>query len=155
MSTRTKLLVGTYKTTTTQKFIDHRDRRAPEYTQGIFGADCELPEHHQCEIDPKQTLHEGAAFDTTHEDLDSLDYKLYSQEGVHLRPWIQKQISAGLIKHLVIWKWKNGYKELYLNQEVEYIILGVVDAKLALEQVKRNGNNRFDFNKIQKVEEYV
>ena len=55
----------------------------------------------------------------------------------------------------MIWKWKNGYKELYLNQEVEYIILGVVDAKLALEQVKRNGNNRFDFNKIQKVEEYV
>jgi len=155
MIARTKLLVGRYKGTVNQKFIDHCNRKAADYTRGIFGVECEFPEHHQCEIDPKQTLHEGATFDTTHEDLETLDYKLYSQEGVHVSPWIQKQIAAGRIKNLVVWKWTNGYKRLYLNDEVEYTILGVVDAKLALEHIKRNGNDRFDFNKIEKVEEYV
>lgn len=134
-------------------FVSQRNINAPRYKMGIFGADCEFPEFHQSQIDPDQTLYKGWHYDTNHRVLGHLDYKLLSSKGVHVSDSIKKQIANGNIQYLVIWKWKHQYKEIYLNQEVEYILLGIVDAKLALEHLK--SANYFDYNKIEKVEEYV
>lgn len=142
-------MIGTYKATVAQDFIDRRQVRVDQDDRTdvdpYFQWDSEFAEWHQCIVDPQQKIYEGYEFDTIHEELDHLDYKLYSQEGVKLSPYIQRQIAAGKIDNIVVWKWKNGYKRLYLNQEVEYTIIGIVPAKLALEHTV---NGRFNFEKV-------
>ena len=145
-------MIGSYKGKPDEKFIGQRDTRAPKYKLGFFGADCEFPEYHQSLIDPNQSLYTGAAWDTTHVKLKNQDYKLITKEGkVHVGDWPKKQIRLGNIHHLVIWKWDAPYKQLYLNQEVGYTILGIVDAKTILKVLEETNSNYFDFNQIEKV----
>ena len=137
-------MIGTYKAVVTAEFIERRDKMAPEFNAGIFGADAEFPEHHQAEIDPEQELHESWEYDTYHYEMDSnLDYKMYSQTGIHISKAIQRVIRKGITQKLVIWRWLPFYEELTEGMEVEYEILGIVDAKEALS--KLNKENRFKF----------
>jgi hypothetical protein len=95
-----------------------------------------------------QAMYEGYEYDTTHEVYGNLDYKMYSKEGVKVSSYIQKQIADGKIKHLVVWKWTDGYKQLYLNQEIRYTILGIVSAEEALTKIV---NGRFNFEEVTNV----
>lgn len=136
-------MIGTYKATVTPEFIQHRNRQAPKYNAGVFGADAEFPEHHQVTIDAEQTLHEAWEYDTYHSGMDSrLDYKMYSQAGIHISPAIQRAIKANKTDKLVIWRWID-YTELREGMEVEYEILGIVDAKESIRNLDRH--NRFEF----------
>lgn len=140
-------LVGIYAGIVSPEFIAHRDRKAPSYNAGIFGADAEFPEYHQVEIDPMQTLFEGWEYDTDHSVLHlALDYKMYSQDGIHVSKPIQRAIKKGKTDALVIWRWLPEYKELQAWMQVKYEILGIVDAKEALK--KLNAKNRFTFKLV-------
>lgn len=145
-------MIGEYTATVFQDFIDRRQERVDEDTRTdvnpYFQWDSEFPEWHQSLTDPLQTMYEGYEFDTIHEMYRNLDYKMYSKEGVKVSPYIQKQINAGKIDHLVVWKWTDGYKQLYLNQEVKYTILGVVPAKEAAAKLV---NGRFKFEEVSHV----
>lgn len=138
-------MIGTYSATVTSEFIERRDRMAPEFNAGVFGADAEFPEHHQAEIDPEQTLNESWEYDTYHSGLGAtLDYKMYAAAGIHVSAAIQRAIRSGKTEKLVIWRWKPFYAELKEGMDVEYEILGVVDAKEALSKLNRE--NRFTFD---------
>lgn len=138
-----------FKGIVTQEFIDRRQKRVVKDTRTdvnpYFQWDSEFVEYHQCQVDPQQKMYEGYEYDTTHSEFGNLDYKMYSKTGVHVSQYIQKQIRKGLIDHLVIWKWTNGYKQLYKGDEVEYNILGTVPANFILD--KLNEENRFDYDK--------
>ena len=137
-------MIGTYMATVSEEFIERRDRMAPEFNAGVFGADAEFPEHHQVEIDPSQTLNEGWEYDTYHADLNlALDYKMYSKDGIHISAAIQRAIRAGKVDSLVIWRWQPYYQELKPGMKVKYEIMDVVDAKEALRKI--NSQNRFTF----------
>lgn len=98
-----------------------------------FRFDCEWPEHHQCLIDPRQRLHEGFAFDVIDEGLGNVDYKIYSQNGIHVSDYIAEQVIKGKINYFCIWTWCN-YPDRPLKEgdEVDYKILGHVRADHAL-----------------------
>lgn len=145
-------MIGTYTGTCDSIFMNNRDYVAPKYKMGIFGADCEYPEYHQSTIDPKQKLYNGVNWDTTHTDLQNLDYKLAKNDGmVHIGDYPKKQVKLGNIHHFIVWRWDPHYIQLYLNLKVSYKILGIVDAKLALEILEKTNSNYFDFNQIEKV----
>lgn len=137
-------MIGTYKATVTPEFIQHRNRQAPKYNAGVFGADAEFPEHHQVTIDEEQILYEKWEYDTYHTGLEcSMDYKMHSHSGIHVSPAIQRVITAGKTDKLVIWRWLPEYVELEAGMEVEYEILAIVDAKESIRNLDRH--NRFEF----------
>jgi hypothetical protein len=140
-------IVLKFKGTVTKEFIDRRQKRIDKDMRTdinpYFQWDSEFPECHQCQIDPKQKLFKGFECDTIHEDYGYLDYKQYSKNGVHVSKYIQKQIVDEKINYLVIWRWVNGYKQLYEGNKVTYEILGYVSAKEVLS--KLNSENRFYF----------
>ena len=124
-------------------FINYRNKIMHSRAAGIRGADSEFPEYHQCQVDPCQTLNNSWVFDTVHTKLGNVDYKNFSQDGVHVSTAIQKQIIAGNIDYLGIWKWlpNNRWIELKEGMTVEYEILDYVDAKEAIKYL--NKDNRF------------
>lgn len=138
-----------FKAVVSKEFINRRQLRVNKDKRNdvnpYFQWDCEFVEFHQCEVDPQQTVYKGYEYDTVHEEFGNLDYKLYSKAGVHISPYIQRQIRKGLIDHLVIWRWENGYKQLTEGAEVEYNIIGTIPAKFVLD--KLNAENRFDYDK--------
>ena len=145
-------MIKTYTATVFQDFIDRRQERIDEDDRTdvnpYFQWDAEFVEWHQSITDPMQAMYEGYEYDTTHEVYGNLDYKMYSKEGVKVSSYIQKQIADGKIKHLVVWKWTDGYKQLYLNQEIRYTILGIVSAEEALTKIV---NGRFNFEEVTNV----
>lgn len=136
-----------FKVKPSKEFISQRDAKVKqdERDNPHFFWDSELPEWHQCEVDPKQTMYPGWYFDTIHEDLGHIDYKLYSKAGVHVSKAIQNQVKTGNIDYFGIWMWANGHKQLKEGVEVEYDLLGFVDAKEALKLLDPK-TNRFEFN---------
>ncbi len=124
-------------------FINYRNKIMHSRAAGIRGADSEFPEYHQCQVDPCQTLNNSWVFDTVHTKLGNVDYKNFSKDGVHVSTAIQKQIIAGNIDYLGIWKWlpNNRWIELKEGMTVEYEILDYVDAKEAIKYL--NKDNRF------------
>ena len=134
-----------YKGIPTKEFIEQRDEKiaVDNNPNPDFRWDSEFPEFHQAEIDPKQTIYEGFEFDTIHEDLGNLDYKMYSQSGVHVSKYIQRQVAAGKIDKFVVWMWVKPWEKLKEGMPVEYEILGQVDAKEAVKKI--NEENRFTF----------
>ena len=146
------LLEMTFKGIVTQEFIDRRDAIVAKRKAGrdkhvpikdlIRRWDSEFPEHHQVSIDPKQTLYEGWKIDVIHEVFKRTDYKLYAKAGVHVSNEIQKVAIAGEVDTFAIWTWTRGYKPLVAGMEVEYDILGHVNAQEAVKKIK---NNRFPF----------
>ena len=138
------MMIGTYSSTITKAFIERRNEMAPKFNAGVFGADAEFPEHHQVEIDPEQSVNESWHFDTYHSGIKAaLDYKMYSHQGIHISTAIQRCIREGWIDKLVVWRWVPWYTELKEGMEVEYEILGLVDAKKSLSQLNRD--NRFKY----------
>ena len=135
-----------YKAKVNKEFIKHRDSIINKRNAGIRGADSEFVEFHQAKIDPMQTLYEHATYDTYHMILGRIDYKQFSEAGVHISEWIQKQIAAGKIDVLGIWKWypKNQWEELKEGMVVQYEILDFVNAKTALEFLDKE-TNRFKY----------
>lgn len=132
-------VIGIYKAIVTDDFIEHRNRMAPKYNAGIFGADAEFPEMHQCKIDDDQTLYEKWHYDTYHTPTSSAwDYKMYSHAGIHISRAIQNVIMAGKTDSLVIWRWLPEYTQLEVGMEVEYEIMAIVDAKEALAKLVDN-----------------
>ena len=98
-----------YKGKVAKEFIVRRDERIAEDKRSnvdpYFQWDCEFVEWHQAKVDPFQTLYDGYEYDTTHKVLGNIDYKIYSKAGVHVSPYIQKQILEGKIDKLGIWMW--------------------------------------------------
>ncbi len=127
-------------------FIKNRNKKMHDYEAGIRGADCEFPEYHQGQIDPKQTCHlKEIAIDTIHEDLGVMDYKQYAKKGVHIGKYTQEQIAKNVVKWIAVWKWGNNnrYETLEEGKSISYEVLGYVDAKLAVSLL--NEENRFPF----------
>lgn len=138
------MLIGRYTGIVTAEFIKSRDIQAPKLKKGIFGADSEFPEWHQCQFDPNQTLKDGIKYDTLHTILQKLDYKINSKDGPYISPWIQKE---GKADYYIIWEWTHGYIELYENQTVTYDIVAIVPAK----GIKFNSENRFNLKEFKNV----
>ena len=135
-----------YKLIPTKEFIKQRDAkiRADKKPENApFRWDAEAVEWHQVEIDPKQTMNESWHYDTNHEDLGHVDYKMYAQAGVHVSDKIQEQIRKGNIDTLTVWMWVKPWEPLKEGVPVEYEILGHVDAKEALSKI--NAKKRFTF----------
>lgn len=129
------------------KFIRQRDEKVSndDRDNPYFFWDSEFPEWHQCEIDPKQNMYDDWHYDTVHEDLGNIDYKLYSKAGIHVSRYIQDIIKQGYIDHLGIWTWDKGHRLLEEGVEAEYTLIGYVPAKLALDKIDRR-SNRFQFD---------
>jgi hypothetical protein len=135
-----------FKGTVNKEFIEQRNIKVAKdkNRNPYFRWDCEFVEHHQAAVDRFQTLYEGFEYDTKHEHLGNLDYKIYSKAGVHISDYIQKQVKNGLIDYFAIWSWAKPWGDpLEEGQVVEYDILGHVDAKEAIKQL--NEENRFTF----------
>jgi len=135
-----------FKAKVDKAFIIQRDKKISEDNRPnpYFRWDSEFVEFHQVKVDKFQTLYDGYEYDTYHEILGAVDYKMYSKSGVHVSEYIQKQIKAGKIDQLGIWMWSRSWPgPLEENQIVEYEILDYVDAKEALKHL--NENNRFTY----------
>ena len=135
-----------FKAKVDKAFITQRDKKISEDKRPnpSFRWDSEFVEFHQAKVDKFQTLYDGYEYDTYHEILGAVDYKMYSKSGVHVSEYIQKQIKAGKIDQLGIWTWFRPWPgPLEENQIVEYEILDYVDAKEALKHI--NENNRFTY----------
>lgn len=142
-----------------QKHIDIQKNASQTYNgSNLFRGACELPEYHQCDIDPKQKLYQPVGkervrvADTTHDDYGNCDYKSDSKEGVKLSEFTQKNIENGKINTIVVWKWVNGpkYEYGYLvrpGQKLSYEILGWIDAKEALKLLDKS-TGRFKYKKL-------
>ncbi len=135
-----------FKAKVDKAFIIQRNKKVNEDNRPnpYFRWDSEFVEFHQVKVDQFQTLYDGYEYDTYHEVLGAIDYKMYSKSGVHVSEYIQKQIKAGKIDHLGIWTWSRPWPgPLEENQVVEYEILDYVDAKQAIKNI--NENNRFTY----------
>jgi len=154
-------LLGNYKTKVSKDFIQRRDKKIADALKNpknkgkskedfYYRWDAELPEHHQSAIDNLQELYEGFEYDTTHRILKNLDYKQNSKSGVHVSDYIQEQIAKNNVQYLVIWEWMphNLHRVLKEDSVVEYKIIAVVNAKEALELLKKSGNNRFNWREV-------
>ena len=141
-------------------FVERRDMRVAKDTRTdinpYFQWDSEFVEHHQCKVDKFQILYDGYEYDTIHEHLGNIDYKLYrgSDGTFHVSEYIQRQVKAGIIDMFGIWTWNGGYKgPLEEGQTVEYTVLDYVDAKQALQFIDEK--NRIPYPLPEKVDEEV
>ena len=135
-----------FKAKVDKAFIIQRDEKVNEDNRPnpYFRWDSEFVEFHQAKVDKFQTLYDGYEYDTYHQMLGAIDYKMYSKSGVHVSEYIQKQIRNSRIDKLGIWMWSRPWPgPLEENQVVEYKILDYVDAKDALKHI--NKNNRFTY----------
>lgn len=151
------MIIGEHTGTVSREFIEARDKHVIRIMReerikeedAIRRWDSEFPEQHQCTIDAKQTLFEGNdththhAYDTIDEDYGNCDYKRYSKDGIHISSYIHERCVDGTIDHIVVWQWadRNIHKRLYENDEVSYIILGVVPASQVVKLAKIVGRD--------------
>jgi hypothetical protein len=136
-----------YKGIVTKEFIEQRNVKVAKdknKKNPFFRWDSEFPEYHQVQIDKNQTLYEGFEYDTVHAHLGNLDYKMYSKDGVHVSDYIKDKVDEGLIDYFVVWMWNKPHEKLEEGMEVEYTILGFVDAKQAV-QARDSKTKRFTF----------
>jgi len=129
-------------------FIKNRNKKMHEYDAGIRGADCEFPEYHQGQVDPKQICHlTEASIDTMHEDLGGMDYKQYAKRGPHIGKYTRKQIAKNVVKWIAVWKWSNNnrYETLEEGKSISYEVLGYVDAKLAVSLLEPDDEGKMRF----------
>lgn len=150
-----------FKGKVNKHFIDRRNQLVAEDTRTsvdpYFQWDCEFVEYHQCKVDMFQTQYDGYEYDTVHEHLGNIDYKLYrgSDGTFHVSPYIQKHAANGTIDMFAIWMWNGRYKgPLKVGQTVEYTILDYVDAKYALQFIDENNRIPYPLPE-KKVEEEV
>ena len=136
-----------------QRHIDIRDHAAT-FSNSLYNGSCELPEHHQCDIDPNQTLtpiisKNGYRIgDTKHTTYGILDYKCDSKEGVKLAPDTVKNIESGAIKAILVWSWiVKANDDLKVGDKVTYKIKGWIDAKEAL-ALRDPITGRFKYKKL-------
>jgi len=123
-----------------QRHIDIRNRAAFNYKDSsLFRGTCELPEYHQCDVDPNQTLTVSnqsngyRAGDTKHKLLGIADYKIDHQDGPLLSDDTKKNILNGTVKIIVVWTWMTWPSDrLKIGDELTYRIKGWIDAKEAL-----------------------
>ena len=145
-------MIGTYTGIVTAEFIKRRDYMVsqPNWNAGIRGADAEFPEWHQALIDPNQTLYEEWEWDTNHSLYGTLDYKQFAKPGIKISSPIIKVIKQDKTENLPIWRWSNGNRwvELTEGMEVSYDIMGVVNARQAVDRLENVLNPKT--NKIEK-----
>jgi hypothetical protein len=143
-----------YSFTVEQYHIDIRNKAAKTYNgSNLFKGTCELPEYHQCDIDPNQKLtlanEKGYRLgDTEHSILGLTDYKIDHQDGPYLGDDTVKNIKSGKIKIIVVWTWMtwpNDY--LKSGDELTYRIKGWIDAKEAL-ALRDPITGRFKYKKL-------
>ena len=138
-------------------FINQRNKVMHSRNAGIRGADCEFPEYHQCQVDPCQTINPSWVFDTVHTKLGNIDYKNFSKKGVHVSTAIQKQIIAGKIHYLGIWKWlpDNRWIELKEGMTVGYEILDYIDAKEAIKYLDKDNRFLYPLKECVQLDEFM
>ena len=136
-----------------QKHIDIRDH-ASTFSNSLYNGSCEIPEHHQCEIDMDQILtpvtgKNGFRLgDTFHSVYGLTDYKCDSKEGVKLSPHTVKYIKSGDIKIIVVWSWIiRPNDDLKIGDKIVYKIKGWIDAKEAL-ALRDPVTGRFKYEKL-------
>ena len=133
-------------------FVERRDQLVAEDKRSdidpYFQWDSEFVEYHQCKVDKFQTRYDGYEYDTIHEHLGNIDYKLYrsSDATFHVSEYIQRQVKAGIVDMFGIWMWNGGYKgPLKEGQSVEYTVLDYVDAKQALQFIDEENRIPYPF----------
>jgi hypothetical protein len=154
------MISRTFTGTVSAKFITRRDKKINEHrVKGdienlVNRWNAEFPEHHQCMIDPDQTLFEGNEkyshheFDVIHKIYGNCDYKQFAIAGVRVSNYIMERIKNGTINHVIVWEWSNGNISPVLieNQEVSYTILGVVPASYIIETAEVAGQDKYGKN---------
>lgn len=138
-----------------QRYLDIRNRAATTYKgSDLFRGTCELPEYHQCEVDPNQTLFESKhdngyrEADTVHKELGNLDYKIDSKEGVYLSESTEKNIKAGNINGILVWSWIDWPNPaLKVGDKLSYVIKGWIDGNEALKLMDKS-TRRVKYTKL-------
>ena len=147
-----------FTATVHKEFIELRNKRVKgdKRRNPYFFWDSEFVEHHQALINPNQTLVETWKYDCDDKLLGRVDYKMNAQIGVKISSPIQKVVKENGVDKFIIWQWAKGWTKLEVGMEVEYDIMGVVDAKEACKYLKPDeyGDMRFPFplpKKVKKV----
>jgi hypothetical protein len=138
-----------------QRHIDIRNRAAFNYKDSsLFRGACELPEYHQCDVDPNQTLTVSTqrngyrAGDTEHKLLGIADYKIDHKDGPYMGDDTVKNIDKGIVKIIVVWSWITWPNDgLKVNDRLSYKIKGWIDAKEAL-ALRDPVTKRFKYKKL-------
>ena len=138
-----------------KEFIERRNEQAKGDSRPnpYFYWDSEFVEHHQALVNPAQTLVETWEYDCDDKQLGRVDYKQYAKAGVKVSHPIQGVVKRNGVDKFIIWQWTKGWKKLEVGMEVEYDILGVVNAQEACTHLKHDGtydqkgrkNMRFPF----------
>lgn len=130
------------------------DNRSMPITEKQRRWDCEWPEYHQAQVDPKQEIYWGFHYDTMHDDYGELEYKNFAKSGVKLSEFTQKQIRAGKVKYIVVWRWFNNNKWAELKEDTSnsYEIMGLVEANYALTLIDNDG--RFPYPPPASLDEF-
>ena len=120
-------------------FIKERDQKSEWWSPRR--ADAEFPEWHQIQIDPLQKKYfneKGEVYDADviHEKYGICDYKQFAKAGFKVSGNTEKAIKAGIVENIIVWRWsnKNRWDPLQEGKSVGYDIVGIVDAKEALEK---------------------
>ena len=119
----------------------------------LFKGTCELPEYHQCDVDPNQklTLPDKKGYrlgDTEHALLGLTDYKIDHQDGPLMGNDTVKNINSGKIKIIIVWTWMTWPSDrLKSGDELTYRIKGWIDAKEAL-ALRDPKTKRFKYKKL-------
>lgn len=128
-----------FMATPDKDFIKERDKKANLWSPRR--ADAEFPEWHQVLIDPLQEKYfnkKGEVYDAdvVHKKLGICEYKQFAKAGFKISNNTEKAIIAGIVEKIIVWRWSNNnrWDPLQEGKSVGYDIVGIVDAKEALEK---------------------
>ena len=138
-----------------QRYLDIRTRAATTYKgSDLFRGACELPEYHQCEVDPNQVLFESThsngyrEADTVHLKWGNLDYKIDSKEGIYISESTEKNIKNGIIDAILVWSWVDWpTPEMKVGDKVSYKVKGLIDGQEVLDKMDKS-TRRLKYTKL-------
>jgi hypothetical protein len=140
-----------FMATPDKDFIKERDERSGWWSP--HRADAEFPEWHQVQIDPLQEKYfneKGEQYnaDVIHEKYGICDYKQFAKDGFKISENTENAINNNIVKNIIVWRWSNNnrWSPLEEGKSVGYDIMGIVDAKEALEKsyMFKNKNDEFE-----------
>ena len=140
---------GVYTSVASPEFIKRRDKFIGD-GDDYYRKDAEFPEWHISEHLPHVSLNESWQWDTDDDKFPRNDLKQNSKNGVHISYPVEKNIRRGIVKYLTIWEWhpNNRHRKVVLGESYTWEILGIVDAKEALNRMNPI-TRRFTFNCVQ------
>ena len=149
---------GIYTGVVPEEFIEHRNGKvATTVDRSELNKyrrwDSEFPEWDIVNHIKGFTRYPGNDHDIDCVTYNQLDFKIFAKIGVKVNTYPVEQVLKGNINYFAVWKWVIPWEiPLKANQETQYEILGLVDAKEAinaLQKVPNKNEYRFPFNCVQ------